>query len=142
MSDTLNDLKVRDIANLQDIIKRKSKVFSHKDRQVVQAVLAEAMRQVLLRFGFNILKHAQDMLVSENHYANKAQEELARLHLKIEHRAYDAIEDKWRTGLYIYRNDEIVFFSQVVIDEPRLKLFSFTPKYHGRFWSVIPIELR
>jgi hypothetical protein len=106
MGDTLQDLKDRDIDNLQYLLKNK-KVHVFKDASAAFVASGEMIRLALLRGGVDL--HALMAMTKDPAHVNEMVEEaLAQNNIVIETRPYQDPVDQWRSGVYIYKNNEIL----------------------------------
>jgi len=107
MGDTLGDIKARDIDNLQFLMENK-KVHSYRNPAEAYAAVGEMMRQAALRGGLD-LKALMDLSINSDDGGDMVDEAMAKTGVRIESRNYEGI-DKWREGIYIYKNNEILSF--------------------------------
>jgi hypothetical protein len=118
-SDTLDDLKWKDIDNLENLMKdRVFRTFPNK-LEVTRFVSA-------MTFG-TLEKIGMDM--NPNMSGSQAENRMKDLGIKIEPReAHYTGDDEWRKGTYIYKGNEIVTFIgaarlRVDLAEPRWELW-------------------
>jgi len=108
MGDTLGDLKSRDIDNLQFLLDKKQ---THVYRSATEAYVAvgEMVRQAALRGGLD-LKALMDMSINSDDGGDMVDEAMEQTGVRIETRNYKDPIDKWREGIYVYKNNEILAF--------------------------------
>ena len=120
--DTLGDIKARDIDNLEHVLKNRT---THYFEGLAEASMFQnrALFTILARLGMDLKKTGFD------------EKEIDRLleknNIRVEHRQYEDTEedkDKWRSGIYIYKDNEIVEF----IGSPHTNPFSHLS---GQFWQ-------
>jgi len=106
MGDTLQDLRDRDIDNLQYLLQNK-KVHVFKNSASAFTASGEMVRLALLRGGVDL--HALiEMTKDPNHTNEMVTEALEQNGVVIETRPYTNPIDQWRAGVYIYKNNEIL----------------------------------
>lgn len=101
-SDTLDDLKWKDIDNLENVMKgRVRRLF--KSKLEVTRYTSALVFGTLEKIG---------MTMNPNMTGEAAEKIMKRKGIKIEQRIahYTEEEDLWRRGTYIYKNNEIVTF--------------------------------
>jgi hypothetical protein len=119
-SDTLDDLKWKDIDNLENLMK--DRVFKTFKNKVEVTKFVSAMT-------FGTLEKV-GMPMNPNMTGDQAEKKMKDLAIKIEPRmAHYTGDDEWRKGTYIYKNNEIVTFigaARLRIDlaEPRWELWA------------------
>lgn len=98
--DTLGDLKARDIENLERVLKDRTR---HLFKSIKEAMMFQnkAVFSVLARLGVDINKTGLN--------ADSIDRLLEKNHVKVENRQYEG-EDQWRSGIYIYKDNEIADF--------------------------------
>ena len=98
--DTLDDLKERDIDNLEHVMKgRVRRLFTSKLE--VTRFMSAMLFGTLAKIGMNM-----DPSIT----GDQAQKIFDDLGIKIEPRGDYQGDDEWRAGTYIYKNNEIVTF--------------------------------
>lgn len=105
MGDTLQDLKDRDIDNLQYLLEKKE-THLFKDAQAAFTASGEMVRLAVLRCGVDLhkLMEATDDLDAVGEMVAEAMEQNG---VRIEDRPYRNAIDHWRSGVYIYKDNEI-----------------------------------
>lgn len=103
MSDniTLADMHVRDVDNLQHVLKQRSKLYYFFTMKDVGGFMNKVLYGTLEKFGIDVVK-----LNMNEHNIDQA---LQQNNVKVENRPYEG-DDRWRSGLYIYKDGEIVEF--------------------------------
>jgi len=84
------------------------KVHSYRNPAEAYAAVGEMMRQAALRGGLD-LKALMDLSINSDDGGDMVDEAMAKTGVRIESRNYEGI-DKWREGIYIYKNNEILSF--------------------------------
>jgi hypothetical protein len=98
--DTLDDLKEKDIDNLENLMKgRVHRLFSNK--LAVTRFTSAMVFGTLEKIG---------MTMNPNMTGEQAEACMKAQHIKIEPRGNYQGDDAWRAGTYIYKNNEIVTF--------------------------------
>lgn len=102
---TLGDLKHDDVDNLEYVLKHQ-KVMHFKDSKLAFAASGELVRLCVLKCGVDLQKL---MALSESldDVGELVEEALANNGIRIETRPYTNPIDEWRSGVYIYKNNEI-----------------------------------
>jgi hypothetical protein len=98
--DTLDDLKEKDIDNLENLMK--GRVHRLFDNKVAVTRFTSAM-------VFGTLEKI-GMTMNPNMNGEQADACMKAQHIKIEPRGDYPPDDAWRAGTYIYKNNEIVTF--------------------------------
>lgn len=107
VGDTLQDLKNRDIDNLEFILKNKQ-IHHFKDGQAAFTASGEMMRLAVLRGGVD-LHGIMEMSNDLDAVGEMTQEAMEQNGVRIETRNYKGV-DEWRSGTYVYKNNEILAF--------------------------------
>ena len=108
MSDTLGDLRDRDVDNLEYLMKYKQTHW-YKTSEDAFVATGEFVRLAVLRCGLDlaaIMNIAEAPEVAEE----MVQEALDKGNIVIETRPYTNPIDEWRSGVYVYKNNEIASF--------------------------------
>ena len=106
MSDTLQDLKDRDTDNLQYLLANKQKHI-YKDAQAAFTSSGEMIRLAVLRCGVDM--HALMESTSDlDAVGEMVAEAMEQNHVRIENRPYRDAINQWRSGVYVYKDNEIV----------------------------------
>lgn len=107
-TDTLDDLKQRDILNLETVLKKKGR------QQKTFETLKEAnlfigirLKDILSKLGVP-LESRDDVLVALKMEINN---------VTVEPRIYNTPDDEWRSGIYIYKDNEIAGFIGYAISD-------------------------
>ncbi|MHC4214847.1 MAG: hypothetical protein ACYSWP_15910 [Planctomycetota bacterium] len=103
--DRLDDIKERDILNLEIFLNKKGRV-TKKFNSSVEAHAFQGARlvHILRKLGVDIPRQQVDP-----HY--NSQEIMDKNNIVVESRAYvDEPEDEWRSGMYVYKDNEIAGF--------------------------------
>ena len=104
--DTLDDIKYRDIFNLEVFLNKKGRHYrTFGSSAEAQDFQGRRIETILAFMGVNFQRGLR-----EPEYFDRIFEEK---NMKIENRIYqepDQIEDEWRSGVYIYKNNEIAGF--------------------------------
>jgi len=108
MGDTLGDLKNRDIDNLQFLLDNKQ-TSVYKSATDAYVAVGEMVRQAALRGGLD-LKALMDMSINSDDGGDMVDEAMEQTGVRIETRNYKDPIDKWREGIYVYKNNEILAF--------------------------------
>lgn len=106
---TLDDLKQHDVENLENVMKN-CKVYDVTGKTVLEVGLFRAnhIKQAMQYAGVEYYDGMPEDLI------DKA---MKRANVKLENRSYDSEEDQWRSGLYLYKNQEIVAFVSAPLAE-------------------------
>jgi len=108
--DTLDDLKSRDIDNLEYSLTKKGKTFVFSRLIDAVAAVGEMMTTALEHCGVHV-DAIKEKAVSDQDVAGILAEELMdRNGVRIESRMQYDGDDAWRRGTYIYKNGEIAYF--------------------------------
>lgn len=105
--DTLNDIKNRDVLNLEVFLKKKgraSRTFEDSTRAL--EFMGARVSQILATIGISI----ERARVDPDYDIDKAMETMG---VKVENRIYDEKtepENEWRSGVHIYKANEIAGF--------------------------------
>ena len=110
--DTLDDIRERDIFNLETFLKKKGRIkktfnYSHF-AQEFQGIMFD---QILNKLGISMARACVDPFY-------KIDEIMKAKNIVIENRMYEEPEDEWRSGLYIYKDHEIAGFIGYPIYDP------------------------
>lgn len=108
MSDTLQDLKDRDVDNLEFLMKNKQRHL-YKDSNAAFVASGEMLRLAVLRCGVDLAK-IMELHKDLGAVGELVSEALAQNGVRIETRPYTNPIDEWRSGVYVYKNNEIVSF--------------------------------
>jgi len=108
MSDTLKDLKDRDIDNLQYLLKNKQ-IHVFKTSALATIAVGEMLHAAVLRAGLD-LTALMGLAETSDEAGEMVDEAMRGVGLRIETRPYTNEEDKWRSGIYVYKNNEILAF--------------------------------
>jgi len=108
MGDTLGDLKNRDIDNLKFLLDNKQ-MHVYRNATEAYAAVGEMVRQAVLRGGLD-LKALIDLSINSDDGGEMVDEAMIKTGVKIETRNYKEPLDEWRSGIYVYKNNEILAF--------------------------------
>lgn len=103
--DTLDDIKHRDIFNLETFLKKKRRIVRTFERRDA-ALFFQGIRfsQILEKLGISVARAQRDVTY-------QIDEIMKAKNVKVEHRPYpEESEDEWRSGIYIYKDNEIAGF--------------------------------
>ena len=113
--DTLNDIKARDILNLEVFLKKKIRRYKKfEDETEALAFMGGRVSQIVATLGVSIERARED----KEYDIDKALEVQG---VKIENRVYDEKNDpgnEWRSGVYIYKANEIAGFVGYPLYDP------------------------
>ena len=116
---TLGEIKADDIANLEYIIHKECKERLFRNGTKAAEFVGQCLFARLRKLGVKVDERVDERFVDRM---------LRKCNIKVENRRYDEEEDKWREGIYVYKDNEIVGF----ISQPKpIKskwLFFLTPK--------------
>jgi hypothetical protein len=114
--DTLDDIKHRDIFNLETFLKKKGRTYkTWEDQDKALEFMGARVSQILATIGLSIERSRVD----DTYDIDKVMKERG---VKVESRIYDEKidpEDEWRSGVYIYKDNEIAGFVGYPIYNPR-----------------------
>lgn len=111
--DTLDDVRDRDIFNLETFLRKKgrqTKLFDSRD--AARKFMGIRLNDIMNKLGIDVARGAID-----ESYSIDKRMELARV--QVENRVYDEEDDKWRSGLYVYKSNEIAGFVGYPIFDPK-----------------------
>lgn len=102
-TDTLDDIKHRDILNLEVFLNKKGRLYrkfqTSKDASEFQG---RRLEMILVFMGVNFQRGLRDQEYFDNIFKEK--------NIKIENRIYEEEDDEWRSGIYVYNRNEIAGF--------------------------------
>lgn len=110
--DTLDDIKHRDILNLEVFLNKKTRIYKKFDSlAAAHAFQGQQLCDILKKLGIEVARAAIDM----SYDIDKKMEEK---NIKVESRIYnepqpdrlDSDPDEWRSGMYVYKDNEIAGF--------------------------------
>ena len=125
MSDnrTIDEVKADDIDQLEQVVKVAQR-FEFLDRKQAYKFQGICVQVALKNLGVEITKNVNPKFVDK---------QLADRGVKIEQRRYHGEDDVWRTGLYVYKGDELAFYvSNVKKNNPNPFSINRTQK-----WGVL-----
>jgi hypothetical protein len=113
--DTLDDIKHRDIYNLEVFLNKKGRVYRTYPLAAKAAEFQGRRVEMILAFlGINFQRGLREPDYFDSMFKLR--------NIKIENRVYDEPEDEWRSGIYIYKNNEIAgFVGYPIYDEEHLE---------------------
>lgn len=101
--DTLDDIKHRDIYNLEVFLNKKIRRYKTFDLSARALEFQGRRVEMILAFlGVNFQRGLREPDYFDNAFKEK--------NIKVENRIYEEPEDEWRSGVYIYKNNEIAGF--------------------------------
>ena len=95
---TLDEIKADDIGQLEDLLKKAKEYWFTDVRHALQ-FQGEMLFKELKRHKVNVNEKMDGRMVER---------QLSKQKMKVENRAYPEEENKWREGIYVYKNDEII----------------------------------
>ena len=98
---TLDEIRANDIDNIGHITKHELKEHLFSSKSKAGPFIGTCLFARLRKLGVKIDQHVDERFVDRM---------LKKHGIKVENRPYDEPEDKWREGLYIYKDNEIVGF--------------------------------
>ena len=99
---TMDEIAANDAENLLRIIEHECETYHFDTISKAMAAAGEALRLALLRFGIEIDGSDSESAMNETLKAKGVRVE-SRLH-------YTGEDGWWRSGIYVYRNNEIAYF--------------------------------
>ena len=99
----LDEMEQHDIENLEYVLK-KSKVNNFMNPIQAEVFVKDSLTSILNRCG---------CFIDRNTPPEEAERQLRETGVKVENRKYDG-EDRWRSGIYVYKEDEIAGFISVL----------------------------
>ena len=116
--DTLDDIKARDILNLELFLKKKGRHYGKFDSSVAAHLFqGQRLAEILKKVGVDLPRAANDP-------DYKIQEIMDQNNIKVESRVYES-EDEWRSGMYVYKGNEIAGF----VGFPIFSELTVSPEY-------------
>lgn len=117
---TLGEIKADDIANLEDVIHKQCKEHLFPDGTTAAEFVGQCLFTRLRKLGVKVNGRVDERFVDRM---------LKKHNVKVENRRYEEEEDKWREGIYIYKDNEIVgFISQPTPLRSEGNVFLLSPK--------------
>jgi len=108
----LADIRARDIDNLGLVVHNECKQYVFDKRSDAHRFRGEAVNKSLAKLGVDQLKLLRKY--SNRHdkrfLAKMIDKAMVKANVKVESRRYQEKEDLWRSGIYIYHDNEIAFF--------------------------------
>lgn len=114
--DKLDDIKHRDILNLEVFLTKKGRKYRkfHKSADAAE-FQGRRLEMILVYLGINFQRGLADPTYFDGIFKEK--------NIKVENRAYlppeYGPEDEWRSGIYVYKNNEIAGFVGYPIYDPK-----------------------
>ena len=111
----LEDIKSRDIDNLTLVLKA-SKEYTFPNLQQAIYFMGQSLNKSLLKMGCGALDHhakrADPQNTDTDFVTRVLDKQMLRKQVRCEHRKPDMYppEDRWRSGLYMYKANEIAYF--------------------------------
>jgi hypothetical protein len=105
--DRLNDIRDRDILNLEIFLKKKIRRYRNfKSSAEAQEFQGRRLEMILVYLGINFQRGMSDPTYFDNIFKQKNIKVENRLYIPPEHPP----EDEWRSGVYVYKDNEIAGF--------------------------------
>lgn len=103
--DTLDDIKARDILNLETFLNKKGRIHRKFDSSVMaHNFQGRQLCDILKHLGVDVPRGAIDK-------SYDVDEALKKNNIKVESRVCaDDPDDEWRSGMYVYKDNEIAGF--------------------------------
>lgn len=103
--DTLDDIKARDILNLETFLNKKGRENKKFDSNgSAHAWQGARLVNILRKLGIDVPRAAVDK-------SYDIDKKMAQANIKVESRTYaDNKDDEWRSGMYVYKDNEIAGF--------------------------------
>jgi len=114
-TDTLDDIRDRDILNLEIFLKKKGRIYKKfKSAADAHEFQGRRLETILVSMGVNFRRGLKDPSYFDNVFKEK--------NIKVENRMYEEKEDEWRSGIYVYNRNEIGgFVGYPIFDEYHLE---------------------
>jgi hypothetical protein len=113
--DTLDDIKARDILNLEVFLKKKIRRYmTFAEEEAALEFMGARVSQIIATLGISIERARED----KEYDIDKSMEVQG---VKVENRVYDEKNDpgtEWRSGVYIYKANEIAGFVGYPLYDP------------------------
>ena len=110
--DTLEDIRQRDIFNLETFLKKKGRITKTFDSGgVANSFMGERLDSIMEKLGVSISR----AIIDDEYDLDGETEQRG---IKVENRIYEEGEDEWRSGLYVYQGKEIAGFVGYPIFDP------------------------
>lgn len=101
--DTLDDIKERDIFNLEVFLNKKGRGYRTFEKSIdANEFQGRRVEMIFAFLGVNFQRGLKEPDYFDNIFKEK--------NMKVENRIYEEAEDEWRSGVYIYKNNEIAGF--------------------------------
>jgi hypothetical protein len=109
--DTLDDIKHRDVLNLEVFLNKKGREYK-KFQLSSEASEFQGRRveMIMAYLGVNFQRGLREPDYFDSIFKQK--------NIKVENRMYEEPEDEWRSGIYVYKNNEIAGFVGYPIYNP------------------------
>ena len=117
---TLGEIKADDIANLEHVIHKQCKEHLFASGTAAAEFVGHCLFKRLRKLGVKVNERIDERFVDAM---------LRKNNVKVENRRYTDEEDKWREGIYIYKDGEIVgFISQPTHVRSEGNVFQLSPQ--------------
>jgi len=93
---TLDEVKADDIGMLEDALKGKKETWFNTPDEAMRYI-GDRLFKLLARLGIKVKKDMDWRMVDA---------QLGAHHIRVENRDYEG-DDEWRSGIYVYKNDEL-----------------------------------
>lgn len=103
---TLGEIKAADVENLEYIIQKQCKEYLFDSGTKAAEFVGKCLFKRLRKLGVKVDGQIDDRFVDAM---------LKKHNVKVENRRYDQEDEKWKDGIYVYKDGEIVGF----ISQPR-----------------------
>jgi len=98
---TLGEIKSADIANLEHVLHKQCKEHLFPNGTAAMEFVGQCLFKQLRKLGVKVTANVDERFVDRM---------LVKNNVKVEPRKYAEDEDKWRDGIYVYKDNEIVGF--------------------------------
>jgi len=117
---TLGEIKAADVENLEYIIQKQCKEHLFPNGTTAAEFVSKCLFKRLRKLGVKVNGQIDERFVEAM---------LEKHNVKVENRRYEEEQDKWREGIYIYKDGEIVgFISQPTHVRSEGNVFLMTPQ--------------
>ena len=117
---TLGEIKADDIANLEHVIHKQCKEHLFASGTAAAEFVSKCLFKRLRKLGVKVNGQIDQRFVDAM---------LEKHNVKVENRRYEEEQDKWREGIYIYKDGEIVgFISQPTPQRSEGNVFLLSPQ--------------
>ena len=110
--DTIDDIRERDIFNLETFLKKRGRIKKTFDSHgMSQSFMGDRLNAIMEKLGISIARAAVDP-------EYEIDKEMERKGIQVQNRIYEEPEDEWRSGIYVYQGKEIAGFVGYPIFDP------------------------